>query len=596
MLNSYTYISLYFRFIFYSYYFYPVLKLSDDGRILQDASFESSCLLISMIMLCVWSLWAAVCTDPDPYVVLFVITCLLILSYVLLKSRNFDDFSKLIGIDIYKLNKAFKESLEYHYHDFPNDIISVLQSETLNKSISIRPPSPSKSFLSIVEDEEEGEGGFECTITAFESLKTILSFRDKAFTDFVSRNKFTYPDTDMEECNHIVDSFFYLNNLINCIDRLFGFYRLKALKDATREKKLRQAEIVNFIRLNVPDMSDISISRLEKIRDIDMVNIIMKFKTYKQNMREKEIEEVKRIKQDIEDQMAKRNEERRKILLTNAIVSKKKKSEKFDLINSKAKLKFKNIARLQLRINRSLEALEIASNNMKIATSEDKSKEADAQAKAALEELEKAKLELSILNNNNNDHNNQDKDKEDGNDQNMNGGNSLSSDKSKSVKSKPDSIVTTLGVVVDMSLDEYISKLPIVKGKYEDGEFSCGAKAKRFSQCYPDFETVLDKSVLPLNPSPDDIIQGSLGDCYFLSAIATIAEKSYLLDSLFPFVDMNRCIFAVRLYHNGGYCILLLDDYFPHNGSSFLYARGGEKQARSLWVMLLEKAYAKLHG
>ena len=544
-------------------------------------------------MLCVWSLWAAVCADPDPYVVLFVITCLLILSYVLLKSRNFDDFSKLIGIDIYKLNKACKESLEYHYHELPNDIISVLQSESLNKSISIRPPSPSKSFLSIA---QEDEGGFECTITAFESLKTILSFRDKAFTDFVSRNKFTYPDTDMDDCNHIVDSFFYLNNLINCIDRLFGFYRLKALKDATSEKKLRQAEIVNFIRLNVPNMSDISISRLEKLRDIDMVNIIMKFKTYKQNMKEKEIEEVKRIKQDIEDQMAKRNEERRKILLANAIVSKKKKSEKFDIINSKAKLKFKNIARLQLRINRSLEALEIASNNMKIATSEDKSKEADAQAKAALEELEKAKLELSILNNNNNDDgNNQGKDKEDGADQNMNGGGN--SDENKSVKSKPDTIVTTLGVAVDMSLDEYISKLPMVKGKYEDDEFSCGAKAKRFSQCYPDFETVLEKSVLPLNPSPDDIIQGSLGDCYFLSAIATIAEKSYLLDSLFPFIDMNRCIFAVRLYHNGGYCILLLDDYFPHNGGgSFLYAHGGEKQARSLWVMLLEKAYAKLHG
>ena len=50
----------------------------------------------------------------------------------------------------------------------------------------------------------------------------------------------------------------------------------------------------------------------------------------------------------------------------------------------------------------------------------------------------------------------------------------------------------------------------------------------------------------------------------------------------------------MRLCNNGAWVEVTVDDYFPcfeHGGPIFSKANGNE-----LWVLLLEKAYAKLHG
>eukprot|EP00940_MAST-03C_sp_MAST-3C-sp2_P002139 g2139.t1 len=68
-----------------------------------------------------------------------------------------------------------------------------------------------------------------------------------------------------------------------------------------------------------------------------------------------------------------------------------------------------------------------------------------------------------------------------------------------------------------------------------------------------------------------DVIQGRLGNCWFISALSVIATRPELLSKLF--VSDRHCrlgIYTVKFFKDG----------------KWVY----------LWVMLIEKAYAKLHG
>lgn len=95
---------------------------------------------------------------------------------------------------------------------------------------------------------------------------------------------------------------------------------------------------------------------------------------------------------------------------------------------------------------------------------------------------------------------------------------------------------------------------------------------------------------------PDDIAQGDLGDCWYLSALSSLAERPYLVQRLFITQNYNdEGIYRLKLCKNGEWVEVTVDDYipcYPHNGGpAFSKAHGNE-----LWAMLLEKAYAKLHG
>ena len=95
----------------------------------------------------------------------------------------------------------------------------------------------------------------------------------------------------------------------------------------------------------------------------------------------------------------------------------------------------------------------------------------------------------------------------------------------------------------------------------------------------------------------EDIIQGGLGDCYFLSAVAALCEFPELVKKLFLIKEKSDehcygCYFRI----NGIWKLVLVDDYFPCYGSwgknfAFSATNGNE-----LWVILLEKAWAKLNG
>lgn len=94
---------------------------------------------------------------------------------------------------------------------------------------------------------------------------------------------------------------------------------------------------------------------------------------------------------------------------------------------------------------------------------------------------------------------------------------------------------------------------------------------------------------------PNDIRQGALGNCWFLASIAALAESPALVRRLFITDKYNEFgIYKLRICKNGEWVVVTIDDYIPcylNGGPMFSSANGNE-----LWAILLEKAYAKLHG
>jgi len=102
--------------------------------------------------------------------------------------------------------------------------------------------------------------------------------------------------------------------------------------------------------------------------------------------------------------------------------------------------------------------------------------------------------------------------------------------------------------------------------------------------------------------------QGALGDGWLLGAMATVATKLDLLKALFVDWSLDWGVFTVRLFKNGKWHHVTVDDRLParKDSKTLLFAVGldasdggvhdGPAAQRIMWVALLEKAYAKLHG
>ena len=125
----------------------------------------------------------------------------------------------------------------------------------------------------------------------------------------------------------------------------------------------------------------------------------------------------------------------------------------------------------------------------------------------------------------------------------------------------------------------------------------------------------------------NDVMQGCLGDCWFISALAVIATKDYLLrgefdkkilddgkldeeeikmmsEGIYPPIFHNfatKGIYCFRFFKNFKWRYVLIDDRLPCNAvfnenqtKKLLFAHC--RQDNEFWVPLIEKAYAKLHG
>ena len=95
-----------------------------------------------------------------------------------------------------------------------------------------------------------------------------------------------------------------------------------------------------------------------------------------------------------------------------------------------------------------------------------------------------------------------------------------------------------------------------------------------------------------------DIKQGEIGNCWFLAAVANLAESKACFRRVVPqdqsFYSDYAGIFRFRFWRFGEWIEIVIDDRLPTRRGQLIYLRSVEKN--EFWGALLEKAYAKLHG
>ena len=97
-------------------------------------------------------------------------------------------------------------------------------------------------------------------------------------------------------------------------------------------------------------------------------------------------------------------------------------------------------------------------------------------------------------------------------------------------------------------------------------------------------------------PSHNDEFQGQLGDCYYVTSLGTVADKSAAaIQNMF--LDNGDGTWTVRFYANGTADYVTVDGMLPADASGRLvydnYGSMFNNSANTLWIPLAEKAYAQ---
>jgi hypothetical protein len=92
-------------------------------------------------------------------------------------------------------------------------------------------------------------------------------------------------------------------------------------------------------------------------------------------------------------------------------------------------------------------------------------------------------------------------------------------------------------------------------------------------------------------PHYDDIAQGAVGDCYFMTGISALADTNPGLITQ-AITELGDGTYAVRFYRKGRETYVRVDAQLPTVGDHPAYARLG-RNGGALWVALVEKAFAQ---
>mmetsp|Transcript_69318 Transcript_69318/g.122390 ORF Transcript_69318/g.122390 Transcript_69318/m.122390 type:complete len:798 (+) Transcript_69318:50-2443(+) len=134
------------------------------------------------------------------------------------------------------------------------------------------------------------------------------------------------------------------------------------------------------------------------------------------------------------------------------------------------------------------------------------------------------------------------------------------------------------------------------KGVPSDCTVTEPKKAMRAKDMYPGAPLFVDGA------DSNDIIQGAVGDCFFIGAASALASctAAHLkpMQRLFVFSDIANGIYGVMWCKNGGWEWVIVDDWIAYNDDGRgnvwpQYSCPGDKA--ELWPLIIEKAYAKIH-
>uniref|UniRef100_A0A0N4Z0X0 Calpain catalytic domain-containing protein n=1 Tax=Parastrongyloides trichosuri TaxID=131310 RepID=A0A0N4Z0X0_PARTI len=115
-------------------------------------------------------------------------------------------------------------------------------------------------------------------------------------------------------------------------------------------------------------------------------------------------------------------------------------------------------------------------------------------------------------------------------------------------------------------------------------------------------EIVSNPQLFVEGAEPNDVTQGILGNCWFVSASSALTHNKYLMNKVIPndqdqeWKEGNKYTGCFRFcfWRFGEWLEVVVDDLLPTKDGELLFARS--KSSNEFWSALLEKAFAKLFG
>ncbi|KAJ6461187.1 hypothetical protein C8R47DRAFT_1160099 [Mycena vitilis] len=169
----------------------------------------------------------------------------------------------------------------------------------------------------------------------------------------------------------------------------------------------------------------------------------------------------------------------------------------------------------------------------------------------------------------------------------------------------------------DIEFDLENDKDACLNGLTISGEYYAPSDVRRVTQIFENPQFFVDGA------SSNDIQQGALGDCWFLSAMATMSTSEGLVEKFCVARDEEIGVYGFIFFKDDHWVHVIIDDLLYtaipkfeelssteknlyHNDKE-LYNKSARKGSQTLyfarsgtdgetWVPLIEKAYAKLHG